>query len=124
MKEHTSEIISRLDEEKNIWIATVRPNAKPHLVPVWFVWHEEAFYICISSQSVKYNNIAQNGAVSLSLEDGSTPVICEGTAEVVERPWPEEIIRKFKRKYDWEIHTDKEYDALLRLLPQKWLMWG
>jgi hypothetical protein len=123
MKEPPPEIISRLEEEQNIWIATVRPNGKPHLVPVWFVWHAEFFHICISSQSVKYNNIVKNGAVSLSLEDGSAPVICEGDAEPVTRPWPEGVIRAFKQKYDWQIDTDEEYDALIQILPKKWLNW-
>lgn len=123
MKAPTPEIISQLEKEKNIWIATVRPDGRPHLVPVWFVWQEGEFYSCISSTSVKYKNILLNGVVSLALEDGSTPVICEGAAQVVERPWPEEIVQEYKRKYDWEINTDAEYDALVRILPKKWLVW-
>lgn len=122
-KEPTPEISSRLKKEKNLWIATVRPNTKPHLVPVWFIWDKINFYICISGKSVKYENIVQNGAVSLSLEDGSAPVICEGIAEVIERPWPEPVLLDFKRKYDWDIRTDKEYDALVRIHPINWLSW-
>lgn len=123
MKVPAPEIISRLEKEKNIWLATMRPDGRPHLVPVWFVWQKSEFFICVSSTSVKYKNIVQNGAVSLALEDGSTPVICEGGAVVVERPWPGEINQEYKRKYDWEINTNTEYDALLRILPQKWLNW-
>jgi hypothetical protein len=123
MKEITAGIISRLEKEKNIWIASVRPNSKPHLVPIWFIWADQVFNICIYSQSVKYLNIAENSSVVLSLEDGSTPVICEGSAEVLPRPWPENIVRLFKQKYDWEIETDEEYDALLRITPVKWLTW-
>jgi hypothetical protein len=92
-------------------------------VPVWFVWNAGGFYICISSTSVKYLNLLQNNAVSLSLEDGSRAVICEGAAEALERPWPETVINDFKRKYDWEIETDEEYDALVRITPKKWLVW-
>jgi hypothetical protein len=124
MKNPNAEITSRLKGEKNIWIATVRPNGKPHLVPVWFVWQDSSLYICISSTSVKYLNIAKNKAVSLSLEDGSTPVICEGIAEPVSRPWPRDIIHAFKGKYDWQIDTDEEYDALVQILPEKWLSWA
>ena len=98
MKTPSLKIISRLEEEKNIWLATVRPDGRPHLVPVWFIWEDEVVYICIFSGSVKYLNITKNSSVVLSLEDGSSPVICEGLAEVLKPPWPESIIRQFKIK--------------------------
>jgi hypothetical protein len=30
----------RLSGERNVWIATVRPDGRPRLVPVWFSWVE------------------------------------------------------------------------------------
>lgn len=123
MKKLSTKIISRLDEEKNIWLASVRPNSKPHLVPVWFIWEDETFFICVYSGSVKFLNITQNGLVSISLENGTNPVICEGISERIDHPWPEKIVRQFKEKYDWDIQTDKEYDELIRITPKKWLFW-
>ena len=123
MKKPSTEIFARLDDEKNIWLASVRPDLKPHLVPVWFIWDDQTFYMCIYSKSVKFLNIAQNGLVSIALENGSTPVICEGLTERLARPWPENIVKQFKEKYDWDIETDKEYDELVRISPQKWLIW-
>lgn len=123
MKKLSTKIISRLGEEKNIWLASVHPNSKPHLVPVWFIWEDETFFICIYSGSVKFLNISQNESVSIALENGTKPAICEGISERIDRPWPEKIVKKFKKKYDWDIQTDKEYDALIRISPQKWLFW-
>ena len=123
MKKPSAAMIARLDKERNIWLASVRPNMKPHLVPVWFIWEKDAFFICIYSQSVKFLNISQNTLVSMALEDGSSPVICEGLSQRLERPWPEKIVRQFKHKYDWDIQTDKDYDELVRISPQKWLSW-
>lgn len=123
MSQPSPEILTRLDKEKNIWLATVRPDGRPHLVPVWFVWEEQTFFICIASSSVKYGNLLQNNAVSLSLEDGSSPLICEGSAEPAARPWPSKVITAFQGKYDWQIDTDEEYDALVRITPRKWLSW-
>lgn len=123
MKKPSAEMFAQLDEEKNIWLATVRPDLKPHLVPVWFIWDDEIFYICIYNKSVKFLNIAQNELVSVALENGTDPVICEGFAERMDRPWPEKIVKLFKKKYDWDIRTDKEYDELIRISPQKWLLW-
>jgi PPOX class probable F420-dependent enzyme len=113
----------RLEKEKNIWLATVRASGQPHLVPVWFVYDQGQFYICIYSESVKGKNLRQNPQVALSLEDGSKALICEGEIEIVPEPWPQEIVDQFKHKYDWDIVEDKEYDQLTRIKPRKWLNW-
>ncbi len=123
MKKLSNEVLARLKVEKNIWLASVRPDLKPHLVPIWFIWEDNELFICIYSGSVKFLNISHNALVSLSLENGSSPVICEGVSERIERPWPEKIVRQFKEKYDWDIETDKEYDELIRISPKKWLYW-
>jgi predicted pyridoxine 5'-phosphate oxidase superfamily flavin-nucleotide-binding protein len=34
---HTAE---RLTAEPVIWLGTVRPDGRPHHVPIWFVWHD------------------------------------------------------------------------------------
>ncbi len=124
MKGMIDEFSVRLSPEKNIWIATVRQDGRPHLTPVWFILSSGKFIICISERSVKAKNLVKNRAVSLALEDGSSPVICEGEAEEIQAPWPEEIVEKFKTKYDWDITTDHEYDLLIGIKPTKWLHWG
>jgi len=114
---------SRLTQEKNIWIGTVRPDGRPHLTPVWFAWWQEEIYICISGSSVKARNLAGNARIVCALEDGNSPVICEGKAEKVEKPYPDEVVAIFGEKYDWDIRTSEEYDWLVRARPDKWLGW-
>lgn len=117
------DIQQRLTAEANIWIATVRPDRRPHLVPVWFAWHDEKLYACIEAGSVKAHNLVHNSRVSLALENGSNPVICEGTAALVPPPWPEPVVAIFQAKYDWDITTDGQYDTLVEVTPVKWLNW-
>ena len=119
----SSEVLQRLTAEANIWFATVRADGRPHLVPVWFAWHSERLYVCIEAGSVKARNLEQNSRVSLALENGSQPVICEGIAAVVSPPWPEPVVDIFKAKYDWDITTDGRYDTLVEVTPVKWLSW-
>jgi hypothetical protein len=113
----------RLETEANIWVATARPDGRPHLTPVWFAWCAGKLYACVQSGSVKARNLRQNPQVSLALENGSNPVICEGTAALLAPPWPEEVAAIFAAKYEWNIHTDTEYDQLLEITPVKWLAW-
>ena len=42
----TPETTQRLQTEANIWLATVRPDGQPHLVPLWFAWHEGQIFLC------------------------------------------------------------------------------
>jgi len=113
----------RLQTERNIWLATNRVDGRPHLVPVWFVWHEGHVYIGIQSNSVKARNLARNPKVSLALEDGVRVVICEGTAVIVPPPLDPQLNQLFQTKYDWNLATDDEYDLLIQITPDKWLTW-
>lgn len=121
-------ILKRLVIEPNIWFASVRANNQgagdhPHLVPLWFAWHQDQIYLCIQPNSVKARNIARNPNVALSLEDGSNVVICEGKATVVMKPWPEAVRLIFVEKYEWDITTSVEYTMLVKVRPLKWLTW-
>lgn len=113
----------RLETERNIWLATNRPDGRPHLVPVWFVWHEGHFYIGMQADSVKARNLARNPKASLALEDGVRVVICEGTAVILPPPISPNLNRLFQAKYNWNFATDDEYDLLIQVTPNKWLTW-
>jgi PPOX class probable F420-dependent enzyme len=123
VKDLPTEAHGKLDTARNIWLASVRPDGRPHLAPIWFAWHAGKVYLCTEPASIKARNIQHNARVSLALEDGHSPVICEGTASVVPSPWPPELIAIFKRKYDWDIASDEQYTALIEVTPVRWLNW-
>lgn len=114
--------VARLAQEAIIWLATVRPDGRPHLVPLWFVWSNGGIYLCVVGGSVKVRNLSANPAVSLALENGSAPVVVEGHATLLARPWPEAVVAGFQHKYNWTITTAAEYDTLIAVSPQRWLM--
>ncbi|MFQ5407664.1 MAG: pyridoxamine 5'-phosphate oxidase family protein [Anaerolineales bacterium] len=97
----------RLAAERNVWIATVRADGRPHLVPVWYVVHDDRWYICTAPGSVKARNIAHSPHVALALEDGNDAYVVAGIAAPVEPP--AEVARAFRAKYDWNITTDDHY---------------
>jgi len=103
----------RLDTDRNVWLATVRPDGRPHLVPIWFVVEGGRWYICTSPDSVKARNLQANPAVMLALEDGTNPHVVEGVARVV-RPAPA-VVRKFKEKFDWDITAEAEDGAVFEI---------
>lgn len=123
MAELTDETRAKLEKSKNIWIASVRPDGRPHLVPVWYVWYAQKIYICIDPSSVKATNFRDNPRVTAALEDGSNPIICEGQASPVFSPWPKEVISGFMVKYEWDITQESQYTYLIEIVPNKWLTW-
>lgn len=123
MDEFSAEKNKRILESANIWLASVRSDGRPHLVPVWYVWIDGYFYICVEPSSVKARNIDSNKSVTVALEDGTKPIICEGSVQAQEQPWAEEVIEAFKQKYDWDIHEETQYTSLIKIIPRKWLSW-
>lgn len=112
----------KLNDAKVIWLATASDNKVPHLVPIWFVVHEQKIYCCTGTKSVKIRNILNNPQVAFSLEEGSNPIIGQGSAEVISSSYPMEVVEKFKTKYDWNIRDDDTYDCLLEINITEWLM--
>jgi hypothetical protein len=113
----------RLHSERNVWLATARPDGRLHLVPVWFVWLRQCVFVCTSSHSVKVRNIAKNPSVAAALEDGDHPLIIEGQATLLLPPYPSDVESAFRQKYDWDIGGDSTHDVLIVLTPSKWLRW-
>jgi len=118
--------MARIDDDRNIWLATVRPNGRPHLTPIWYCFHDRRFWICTGADTVKTRNVRLNPNVSVSLEDGSRPLVAEGTVTVHQRPYPQPVIDAFILKYDWDISRrddpDGTFDALLEVAVHRWLM--
>ncbi|HLF25767.1 MAG TPA: pyridoxamine 5'-phosphate oxidase family protein [Anaerolineae bacterium] len=124
MKTVDEQMERRLRAEHNIWVATARPDGRPHLTPTWFVWQAGKVYLCIDPASVKARNLAHNDRIALALENGATPLIIEGIGrQVDEVEWPQAVIAEFKRKYDWDITADEQYRCLVETKPSKILSW-
>ena len=113
--------LTRLESQQNIWFSSVRPDGRPHLTPIWFVWHTGKFYCGIDPRSVKSRNIHHNPHVVLALEDGTNPVICEGSVRVVEPPFSEDLLAAFFKKYEWNLLKEEQFNQVIEITPVKWL---
>ena len=80
----------RLRNDPLVWLITVRPDGRPHVVPVWFFWDGETFLIFSEPNKQKLRNVQQNPNVSLALDGTGTlgldVVVVEGTAELLNEP--------------------------------------
>src|SRR5450759_3940313 len=60
-------IDQRLRSELIICLSTVRPDGRPHRVPVWFLWDGATFLIFSQPKDQKLRNLRHNPNVVLSL---------------------------------------------------------
>jgi hypothetical protein len=116
-------IIAHIAAAEYCWVASVRPDGRVHLAPIWHVWHEGQVFVVTQSKSVRARNIAHNPSVSVALPDPLNAVIMEGEARF--SPGAQaELQPLFLAKYNWDIVTDHEYDAIIAVTPYKIMAWG
>jgi general stress protein 26 len=97
----------RLENSRNYWIASLHPEGRPHLMPVWAVWLEPLLYFSTAKTSRKARNLYGNKNISVSTERADETVIVEGIAAVEEdhavlRP----VWDAYKAKYDWGLEGE------------------
>src|SRR4051794_13205580 len=76
-----SRVKDLLEQSRYYWLATVRPDGRPHVAPLWGAWVDDFLYFDGSPQTRWARNIAANAAASVNLESGNDVVIVEGTVE-------------------------------------------
>src|ERR687891_725163 len=96
----------RLVAARNYWIATTRPDGRPHCRPVWGVWLPDGFWF--STGSLARHNLAANPQITVHLESGDQVVIVEGVAAAVTGAGRlQGFLAAYNPKYDWDtVATD------------------
>ena len=77
--------VERLRECRNYFVASTRPDGRPHLMPVWGCWVHGMFVFSTAITSVKSKNLLANPACVVTVDDGHEAVIVEGTAKIVDK---------------------------------------
>ena len=90
----------RLRSDEMVWLTTVRPDGRPHNIPVWFLWESATILIFSQPNSQKIRNLRQNQSVTLALDDTKKGVvILEGTAELLGRGDGSAALQAYGEKY-------------------------
>jgi PPOX class probable F420-dependent enzyme len=86
-KERDLHIDQRLREDLIIWLGSVRPNGRPHLVAVWFLWTGRDLLVFSKPNQQKTRNLRRNPHVVLALDNtnlGVDPITLEGEADLLD----------------------------------------
>ena len=80
----------------------MRPDGRPHLVPVWFLWEGETILIFSKPEHQKIRNLRQNPAVTVALDSadhGDDITVLEGVAALIDEPDVTTILPAYASKY-------------------------
>jgi hypothetical protein len=120
----------RLRDAPIYWIATVRPNGRPHVTPIWGVWVDGAFWMEGGPRTRRFQNLALNPAVVVTLERGDDAVILEGDADLVTDLGDDLVdrllaaYRKYIPTHGYEAERSNWDMGIWRVRPTKVLGWG
>jgi PPOX class probable F420-dependent enzyme len=95
-------IDQRLHAEPIIWLSTVRPDGRPHLVPVWFWWDGATILIFSKPSAQKVRNLRHSPHVMLALDtadEGEDVVLLAGRAELLGQDAPRSTLPQYADKY-------------------------
>src|SRR5215467_6617471 len=96
--------VERLEKSHNYWIATARPDGHPHLMIVWGIWWEGAFWFSTGPRTRKARNIAANPRCVIGTEKADEAIIVEGpVSEIKDRAMWKQFAGVYDRKYGGEL---------------------
>ena len=75
-------------------VATIEPDGAPHVVPLWFVWPDDAVYVSTDRGSRTWRNVSADARVALGVDLGRAwveiaGIEIRGRAELLPAEHPE-----------------------------------
>lgn len=128
-----------LGEPRNMIVAGIRRDGRPHLTPNWFYWDGELFYVSTTRTRAKYAIFKRDPRASLAVDDptGFRCVLVSGQVDIRENVADQlGRFRAIREKHGLEIpNEDQQLASLLaeqRVLlaitpdgpPSSWTTWG
>ncbi len=93
-----------LSKTRNYFIATVRADGRPHVMPIWGLWIRKRFYFSTGETSVKARNLAANPNCVLCPGNADEAVIVEGAVEkLTDKKIFAQFAKGYFRKYGWDV---------------------
>jgi hypothetical protein len=91
---------------RNPFVATTRPDGRPHVMPVWGVWTNDLFVFSTGISTVKSRNLLANPRVAIAFEhEGKDAVVLEGEVFLAQRDDVPGFVVAYKEKYDYEFDS-------------------
>ncbi|GGX34911.1 pyridoxamine 5'-phosphate oxidase family protein [Streptomyces lomondensis] len=119
-----TDLLARLEREIDIWVATADADGVPCLVPLWFVWHEEAVWLCTRLTNPTGRNLRDGRRARLAFGDTRDVALVDGDVETfTARQVPPAAAEAFRAKTGWDPREDHASYAFFRVRPRAVQAW-
>ena len=71
------------DSASHYWIATTRPDGRPHVTGIGIVWDDGKFYMATGARTQKGRNLAHDPRCMVSIAAPGVDIVAEGEAKIV-----------------------------------------
>jgi hypothetical protein len=108
----------RLTASHDYWVATLWPDGRPHVMPVWGAWFDDACWFSSDQTSRKARNVAADNRCVITTDNALEPVVVEGLASLVldravTARFQEMLHAKYSAEWDDDFYTVDFFDATL-----------
>ncbi len=128
------ELHAFLAEQKIVSVATLGPNGRPHLVPLWYVPDGAELSAWAYGKSQKAKNLERDPRATLQVEDGvqyhelrGVMMECDVELDADAKPYGLELFRRYAGTLDDEVTAMVEKQAPkrvgLRFVPTRRVTW-
>lgn len=101
-----AEAREQLEGARKYWLATVKPNGQPHVMPLFGVWSESELYFTSGVAARKVRNLAQNSHCVITAIGKSLDLIVEGeAAKVRDEARLQHVAELYSSKYGWHLRV-------------------
>lgn len=100
----------RLAGSRGYWLATARPDGRPHMAVVWGVWLHDRLIFSTHATSRKARNLTANPACVVCPERAGDAITVEGAAEPVTDPQTiSTFADAYRAKYQEDANTGGDW---------------
>ena len=128
-------IAERLQREATVWLSSIRPDGRPHVVPVWFFWDGQVIDFFSKPAAQKVRNVREHPDVMIGIgepdEEWDVELV-EGTATALSAPTADVVSPALFDKYAAAMERaglDREtyvrvYSQPVRIQPTRFVGYG
>lgn len=98
-----------IEEAQIYWLATVRPDGRPHVTPIMAIWSGSALYFCTGPEERKARNLRGNAHCTIitgcNTLEGLDVIVEGGAVQVSDEATLKKLAGLLTSKYGWHFEV-------------------
>ncbi|MFI5553676.1 pyridoxamine 5'-phosphate oxidase family protein [Streptomyces sp. NPDC051738] len=112
------DLLTRLETEMDVWVATADGDGLPCLVPLWFVWEGGSLWLATRPTTPTGRNLRDGGRTRLALGGTLDVVLVDGDVRMYgTEEVPSAAAEAFLAKTGWDPRADSKPYVYFRVRP-------